>query len=91
MMLSGCRVANCGRIRVFAPCRSDSPSECVYEGRVIVTHDADFLRMDAAGAIHAGIVYLRPEKRPVGEMIRLLVLVWELLGPGEMRGHVEYL
>jgi hypothetical protein len=41
---------------------------------VIVTHDADFLRMDAAGAIHAGIVYLRPEKHSLGEMIRLLVL-----------------
>lgn len=60
-------------------------------GRVIVTHDADFLRMDAAGAIHAGIVYLRPEKRSLGEMIRLLVLVWELLEPEEMRGHIEYL
>jgi predicted nuclease of predicted toxin-antitoxin system len=61
------------------------------QNRVIVTQDADFLRMDAAGAIHAGIVYLRPEKRPLGEMIRLLVLVWELLGPEEMQGHVEYL
>jgi len=63
----------------------------ISEGRVIVTHDADFLRMDAAGAIHAGIVYLRPEKRSPGEMIRLVVLVWELVGPDEIRGHVEYL
>jgi len=61
------------------------------QGRVIVTHDADFLRMDAASAMHAGIAYLRPQKRSLGEMIRLLVLVWELLEPGEMRGHVEYL
>jgi predicted nuclease of predicted toxin-antitoxin system len=61
------------------------------QGRVIVTHDADFLRMDAAGAVHTGIVYLRPEKRSLGEMIRLVVLVWELLEPDEMRGHIEYL
>jgi predicted nuclease of predicted toxin-antitoxin system len=59
--------------------------------RVIVTHDADFLRMDAAGPAHTGIVYLRPEKRSLGEIIRLLVMLWELLGPDEMRGHVEYL
>lgn len=62
-------------------------SEC----RVIVTHDEDFLRMDAAGAVHAGIVYLRQEKYALGEMIRLLLLIWELLDSGEMRGHVEYL
>jgi hypothetical protein len=36
-------------------------------------------------------VYLRPEKRSLGEMIRLVVLVWELLEPDEMRGHIEYL
>jgi len=26
-------------------------------GRVMVTHDADFLRLDAEGTIHAGIAY----------------------------------
>lgn len=61
------------------------------QGRVFVTHDADFLRMDAAGAAHAGIAHIRPGKRSLGELIRLLVLIWELLEPGEMRGHVEYL
>jgi predicted nuclease of predicted toxin-antitoxin system len=61
------------------------------EGRVIVTRDADFLRLGAAGADHPGIVYWRPEGRPLGELVRVLVLIWELLEPGEMRGHVEYL
>jgi predicted nuclease of predicted toxin-antitoxin system len=61
------------------------------EGRVILTGDADFVRMGAAGAAHAGIAYFRPEKRSLGELIRLVVLIWELLEPVEMRGHVEYL
>jgi uncharacterized protein with PIN domain len=60
------------------------------EGRVIVTRDADFLRLDAAGAVHAGIVYC-PQSRPLGELVRRIVLMWELLEPGEMRGRVEYL
>jgi hypothetical protein len=60
------------------------------EGRVIVTRDADFLRLDATGAVHLGMVYWRPEGRPLGELIRLLVLIWELLDAGEMRGQVEY-
>ena len=61
------------------------------EGRVIVTRDEDFLRMDAAGDVHAGIAYIRPEKRSLGHVIRWLVLIWELLEPNDMRGHVEYL
>jgi predicted nuclease of predicted toxin-antitoxin system len=61
------------------------------QARVMVTHDADFLRLHAAGAEHAGIVYCLPQTRSLGELIRLTVLIWELLEPNEMRGHVEYL
>jgi len=61
------------------------------QGRVIVTHDADFLRLHAAGARHAGIVYCPPQTHSLGELIRLLVQIWELLDPAQMRGRVEYL
>ncbi len=61
------------------------------KGRVIVTRDADFLRLDAAGAVHAGIIYCGPQARSLGELVRLVVLLWELLEPAEMRGHIEYL
>ena len=61
------------------------------QARVLVTHDVDFLRLHAAGAEHAGLVYCPPQARSLGDMIRLLVLIWELLEPGEMRRHVEYL
>src|SRR5579885_272576 len=46
--------------------------------RVIVTSDEDFLRMAASGAAHAGIVYLRQDKRALGDTLRQLVLMWEL-------------
>jgi predicted nuclease of predicted toxin-antitoxin system len=61
------------------------------QARIIVTHDADFLRLHAAGGEHFGIIFSRPRARPLGELIRLLVLLWELVEPDEMRGHVEYL
>jgi Domain of unknown function (DUF5615) len=61
------------------------------QARVVLTHDTDFLRLHAAGAAHAGIVYCPPQARSLGELIRLLVLIWELLEPAEMRGRVEYL
>ncbi len=61
------------------------------QARVIVTHDADFLRLHSAGAEHNGIVYCPPQTCSLGELIRLLVLIWELLERGEMRGHVEFI
>jgi len=61
------------------------------QSRVVVTHDADFLRLHAGGAEHAGIVYCPQGGRTLGEIIRLLALIWELLDPAEMRRHVEFL
>ncbi len=60
------------------------------EGRVIVTHDADFLRLHAEGRSHAGIVYA-PQNRSIGELIRGLLLIAQVLGPEVMVGHVEFL
>ena len=41
------------------------------EGRVIFTQDDDFLRLHAAGADHAGIVYA-PQQTPVKDISRRL-------------------
>jgi hypothetical protein len=60
------------------------------EGRVLVTHDADFLRLHAAGADHVGIAYCLPH-RSLGEIVRGLVLIAECLSYDEMRNHVEFL
>ena len=62
----------------------------VDNGRVLVTHDEDFLRMDAMGVSHLGIVYCHTERHSVGELIRLLVLVHGCLTDEEMLGHVEF-
>jgi predicted nuclease of predicted toxin-antitoxin system len=61
------------------------------QARAIMTHDTDFLRLHAVGADHAGIVYCSPQARSLGEIVRLLVLMWELLEPSELRGQVEFL
>ena len=61
------------------------------EGRVLFTEDADFLRTHASGQLHTGIVYCHQQTRSVGEIIRGLVLIWEVLEPEEMQNRVEYL
>jgi len=61
------------------------------ENRVLVTHDSDFLRLDAAGVPHAGIAYCHQELLSIGEIIRDLVLIWEILEPKDIHGRVEFL
>ena len=60
------------------------------EGRVLFTHDADFLKLHAAGAPHAGIVHVR-QHTPVGYSIRGLVLIHQVLTAEEISGRVEFL
>jgi uncharacterized protein with PIN domain len=60
------------------------------EGRLIFTQDADFLRLHAAGADHAGIAFA-PQGTRVGSVVQGLLLIHQLLDADEMRGHVEFL
>ncbi|SRR6266566_2637071 len=60
------------------------------EGRSVLTRDSDFLRLHAAGAVHAGILYA-PWKRTVREIIARVVRIHRIFTAEDMLGHVEYL
>lgn len=73
-----------------------SPDEAQLEfalsqGRVIFTQDADFLRLHQSGVAHAGIAYCHQGSRSIGEILRGLILIWDLLEPEDMRGQLEFL
>jgi len=59
-------------------------------GRVILTHDADFLRLHAAGNTHLGIVYAGSHLT-IGEIIRGIMLLHDLVSPDEIVNYVEFL
>jgi len=61
------------------------------EGRVLVTHDADFLRLTSRDPEHPGIAYCHKASRAIGDMIRSLILIYEILLPEELVGRVEFL
>lgn len=60
------------------------------QGRVLFTQEVDFLRLHSSRVGHAGIVDTG-QGTTIGETIRGLVLVHEVLSPDEMKGHLEYL
>lgn len=61
------------------------------QGRVIVTHDPDFLKIASQTTEHWGIAFCKKDVRTLGEIIRSLVLIYEVLSPDEMKGWIEYL
>lgn len=60
------------------------------EGRVIVTHDSDFLRLAVKCPDHPGLVY-SPQGKTIGEMVRKLTLIVQLITAEEMNGKIEFI
>ncbi len=61
------------------------------ERRTLVTHDVDFLRLASQSRNHPGIVYCDKLSLSIGEIIRGLILIYEVLTAEDMAGQVEYL
>jgi predicted nuclease of predicted toxin-antitoxin system len=61
------------------------------EGRVVVTHDPDFLLFHQQQIGHAGIVFCAEGSRTIGQMIESLRLIHEVYQPEEFAGRVEYI
>ena len=52
--------------------------------------DADFLRLHAASVTHSGIAYAHQQAR-IGDIVRGLMLIYQVLEPEDMQDHVEFL
>lgn len=61
------------------------------ENRVVVTQDGDFCRMHYQGKSHAGIAYYEPQTRTVKQIIRMLILMYDVYSSDEMMNRIEYL
>jgi uncharacterized protein with PIN domain len=61
------------------------------EGRVIVSHDRDLLRLHSLEIHHRGIAYCASASRSIGQIVRHLLLMHECLAEAEVRGRIEYM
>jgi len=60
-------------------------------GRVLCTHDADYLDLAQAGTEHTGIIFGQQHKHGVGSWVSFLELVHSVYSAEEMAGRIEYL
>jgi predicted nuclease of predicted toxin-antitoxin system len=59
-------------------------------GRVFVTHDADYLRLAVGNQFHSGVVFAT-RQMPVGDLIRAVVLIHQILTAEDMVGRVQFI
>lgn len=59
--------------------------------RVIVTHEVDLLRIHSRGVPHSGVAFIGANRKSLGEIVRMLVLLHEVVPADAMRNRVEYL
>lgn len=59
---------------------------------VVLTHDVDFLMMASSpDVIHRGIIFSHSKNVSIGECIRGVELIANVLSDRDMRNHIEFL
>jgi hypothetical protein len=61
------------------------------QGRVIVTHDEDYLVLNQQGVSHTGIAYCAQDKYEVGGLLRALLTLWSNVTAEAMVNRVTFL
>lgn len=58
--------------------------------RVIFTKNDDFLKLHAAGNEHSGIIFTN-QQTSIGDIIKGIMLIWQVLDQEDMLNHVEFI
>ncbi|MEM1093475.1 MAG: DUF5615 family PIN-like protein [Bacteroidota bacterium] len=61
------------------------------ENRTLITRDDDFLRLHAQGIPHAGIVYAHQQRASIGDFVRGLLMIVDILSGEDMINHIEFI
>jgi predicted nuclease of predicted toxin-antitoxin system len=87
----GIDVLTAGEAGLLSASDSEHLAHAHAAGRVLVTHDSDFLRLHQQRQPHSGIAYCAQGARTIGQIVTSLVLIYELLTPAEIAGRIEFI
>ncbi|MCP4423415.1 MAG: hypothetical protein GY803_02880 [Chloroflexi bacterium] len=60
-------------------------------GRVLCTHDSDFLQFASSGIQHSGLVFGQQDVHYIGEWVNWITLMHAVYTPEEMINRIEFL
>jgi predicted nuclease of predicted toxin-antitoxin system len=66
-------------------------AHCSKQQRILVTHDADILRLAASGTSHSGIAYCHIRQLKTGTLILKLLALAARVTVAEMKDRIEFL
>ena len=87
----GINVTTAPEVNLLSASDEEQLRFAVSQERAVLTHDKDFLRLAGRGTEHFGILYCRQQIRSVGDIIRGLLLIWEVYESDELKNKIEYL
>ncbi|MEI8134777.1 MAG: DUF5615 family PIN-like protein [bacterium] len=64
---------------------------CKKEGRVMITHNSNYLRIAEKDLNHPGLIHCKIEMHFAGEIVLGISELYNELSPGEMRGKILYM
>jgi predicted nuclease of predicted toxin-antitoxin system len=73
---------------------SNDPTQFDYAqrtGRVLITHDTDFLRIASKTTEHCGIVFAKSEGYSIGRIVMGCISLYHQFTAEDIRNRVEYL
>jgi hypothetical protein len=65
-------------------------NRAIDQGRVLYTHDTDYLDMAFAGVEHSGIIFGQQARHGVGDWVRFLELAHGVYTSEDMKNRLEY-
>ena len=68
LRLHGVDVTTSGEVGLISATDVEQLAFCHLRGRILFTHDADFVVLHDAGAEHSGVVYCHQRLRSVGDL-----------------------
>ncbi|MEM7115984.1 MAG: DUF5615 family PIN-like protein [Chloroflexota bacterium] len=86
----GVDVLSIHETKMYGASDDEHLARAIEERRVIITHDADFLRLNAANKPHFGIAFAH-RYTAIGDIIRGIMLIGLVFDQDEMRDRVEYI
>jgi hypothetical protein len=87
----GIDVVTVGELEVLGDSDDNHLERAKQLGRVLCTHDQDYLRMNTAGTEHAGIAFAKQYEASIGGWVKALKILYTTATAEEMIGQVRYL
>jgi len=63
----------------------------IWHERLGMSPDEIVYHYPSISITHAGIAYCPQQSKSIGQIIRGLLLIWEILEPEEMYNHIEFI